>query len=241
MDEDKDLIITPIISDDDPNIMTNGVFIWSISGPEIHTKRGSVLDIILKTPGDYNVLFEARDGGGNLQSISFNVHVNDTTPPTVRAGDDRTVIRGEFVGLSGNDTIDNDPLFPGGASFIWEVEELGIRFEGAYGTIKVDELGEYTVRLTVGDMSGNIGSDEFNLMVTTDGVEPVVIRSGPPDGSRGVSPDQEIFIEFSESMRTDLAMATVILKEKDTSSSLRRFISWSSDATVPLCGSPGST
>ncbi len=232
IDEDKDLRVNPIISDDDPDILTNGVFIWSISGPEIHTKMGSVLDIILGTPGDYFVKLEVIDSGENVQSVSFSVHVNDTTPPTVRAGGDRIVVRGEIVVLSGNDTIDNDLLFPGGSSFVWEVEELGIRFEGSYGTIKVDELGEYTVRLSVGDMGGNIGFDEFSLRVTTDGVGPVVIRSGPPDGSRGISPDQEILIEFSEPMRTDLAMTAVVLKEKDTSSSLRRFISWSSDATI---------
>jgi hypothetical protein len=230
VDEDTAFTIIPQISDDDPDILRRGSFLWVVTGPESFHLHEHVMNSSLETPGEYTVIFHVKDTGGNEQSVSFGIHVNDTTPPSVDAGQDLSVKKGSFVEVSGNGTQDNDPAFPLGSNFFWEVSGLLVQFSGYYGNFTADLLGEYTVRLTVVDGSGNIGYDEFTLLVTTDGIKPEILASSPQNGMVGFSPVGEIFIEFTEPMATDIAKYNIILREAG-GDPLRRVISWSSDAT----------
>ena len=231
VDEGETIFVDPEIIDDDPDIFLDGSFLWMISGPEERIFRDPVLETSLLKPGLYSVSFSVEDGGGNRQSVDFSIRVNDTTPPSVDAGEDRKVILGGELTFNASGTMDNDPAFPSGAVYTWRIEEIDLVLEGTEFSFKADKPGSFTVTLTVTDGSGNTGEDSFVLDVITDGSKPYPIRSQPEDGERGFSVDNEISIEFSERMDVSKALDSVLLLD-DSGGSLRRRISWDSTGTV---------
>jgi methionine-rich copper-binding protein CopC len=231
VDEGETILIEPQIFDDDPDIMIDGSFLWMITGPEKKIARDPVLETSLSIPGFYSASFDVVDGGGNKQTVEFTIQVNDTTPPWADAGNDLEVMLGQELIFSANGTTDNDPDFPTGAVYTWRIEEIDLILEGTEISFKADNLGSFTVTLTVTDASGNTGKDSFDLHVTTDGWKPRLNRSQPEDGGVGFPIDEEIYIEFTEVMYVSRALDSVLLVDEN-GKSLRRRISWDSTKTV---------
>ncbi len=104
---------------------------------------------------------------------------DDTLPPTLDAGGDRTALAGAPTALNGT-ASDDDPVFPVGASFFWTFLYNGtpVNLSGRDVSFTFWTLGTYTLTFTAVDRSGNRAATSINVTVLSpDTVAPVL---GPP-------------------------------------------------------------
>ena len=202
--EDQQIqLIHPGYEDNDPDLEVNGYSTWNISGPEDFDLRGWDQSIVIRTPGLYDCLLTVVDSGGNRDSISFKIIVEDLTSPIANAGPDLTAVVGQSVNLSTVYTTDNDPIFPDGANFTWSFSGSNMKLYGMNVTFKPLVPGSLDLTLTVLDRSGNEATDELNIEAVTDGDEPGVVGSVPGEGWMNVTPETDIVVEFDELMNAD--------------------------------------
>ncbi|MCD6383137.1 MAG: Ig-like domain-containing protein, partial [Thermoplasmata archaeon] len=128
---------------------------------------------------------------------TFGVLIKDITPPTVRIISPEEVRATHSFTLLANAT-DNDPAFPEGAIFQWEISELGLNHTGEVWTLTLPHAGLYTVRLRVVDRFKNSAEAQVLLRCLGDGTPPRVVSTTPAEGEKNVTPRTSITVEFSE-------------------------------------------
>ena len=119
--------------------------------------------------GEYSVELNVSDSVGNWNADTVMIKVEDTTPPTVKAGPDVTIE--QYVKILFLDYLEySDP--DGIALYRWD-----FKYDGTLHTLDYDPLlpelpyhtfeipGRYAVTLTVSDGQGNQASDIFNITV----------------------------------------------------------------------------
>ena len=113
--------------------------------------------------GAYSYSIRATDVSGNQNVTMGSFVVEDWTPPIADAGPDVTVKRGSFVGFNGSFSWDNVGI----ENYTWSFVDKGVTIylHGRNPTYGFERNGEYLVRLTVRDASGNQGSDEITVLV----------------------------------------------------------------------------
>jgi hypothetical protein len=115
--------------------------------------------------GDTTVTFTATDDSGNVTTDQTIVQIEDTTPPDVDAGSDQTVPEGTPVTLNGIATDICD------ASLDYEWREGAIVLGNSATLVHTFPVGIHTVTLEATDDSGNSGTDDVIVTVTSTGDE----------------------------------------------------------------------
>jgi hypothetical protein len=171
--------------DDDLAFVLNGTTDWSfryngslVTVPGAFASPAVTGNFTFWTPGTYNVTLSARDPTGHLGTdiVKVTVVSPDTTPPSVNAGTDRTVLAGQVASFSGSAT-DNDPNFPLGATCGWTFTYNGSShsFNGTSFNFTFWSLGTYDLMFFCLDFWGNLGQDTVTVTVDKpDKIAPVV-------------------------------------------------------------------
>jgi hypothetical protein len=96
----------------------------------------------------------------------------DTTPPTARAGSDRTVTVGESVSFDGGGSTDSVAI----DRYSWDFDD-GDTTTGKTAVHEFDAAGTYDVSLTVTDVAGHTDEATVEVAVETPGTTTVAPRS----------------------------------------------------------------
>jgi len=155
-------------------------FTWTITrGSDLNRTYTTQTDYLFYTPTSlwtHDVHLLVKDVWGNSAEASGEFTVIDDLPPVVYAGDDRVVDVGVAFDLNVLIIEENHLV----RSIEWLVDPGGLNtlLHGPGVTLNIDLVGNFTVNLTVADMSGNVGTDSLVVYVL-DRVSPVAI-AGPP-------------------------------------------------------------
>jgi PKD repeat protein len=155
------------VTDDDPEFSNSGSIRWvlSISGATLLDRNGWSFASLLAEPGRYNLTIVACDQAGNCANATGLLVVIDTTPPDVSAVGTFQVKAGAPARLGGENVTDNDPGFPNGASFSWQIDNGSgpLNLGGVYVVVLFEAPGVYRGTLTATDASGNVASGPFEV------------------------------------------------------------------------------
>ena len=135
--------------------------------------------INLSKPGDYEIIYQAKDSAGNIGTARRLVRVLDNTPPTIKLKNDSVIelaIGDKYVeyGATVKDNIDSN---------------LKYQIEGVEN-IRTDKPGVYSVRYSAQDNAKNsTNPDAIRQVVVKDKAGPSIQLNGPgsmevPQGSR---------------------------------------------------------
>ncbi len=131
--------------------------------------------------GNYSVDVVAEDDQGNTDSATTPETLTlDTTPPSVDAGENRTVTEGDSVNFSATVSDEN-----GIDSYEWAFG-TGDSATGQSPSYTYDTAGDYTVTVEVTDDAGNTASDSLTVSV-----EQADDGSGGSGGSTSDSSDSD--------------------------------------------------
>ena len=128
----------------------------------------SIVTLTPDVPGTYTVeLVVTDDGGATSSPATANVFTN--LPPVAAAGADRTVFLNDTVSLDG--TLSYDPDGDAITSYAWAVtapNASSFVLAGATSSFPADQLGTYTVELTVSD--GELTDSDVAYITVTQAV-----------------------------------------------------------------------
>jgi parallel beta-helix repeat protein len=190
-------ILAESASDNDPGFNVTGALWWVFTGPD-HSLNLTGPDVLWLAPtmGQYTATLYARDAAGNTGSDTLTIIVWDATPPLAHIADVGPVEIGTLVNLNASGTMDNDPFFPVGARFRWNVTgpRLQLELQGAETSFTPPWIGEYVVILVVTDAAGNEGSGQLNIL-SRDTVGPEFLSFSP--GPEELSNTTEVTIGFT--------------------------------------------
>jgi ABC-type transport system substrate-binding protein/PKD repeat protein len=152
---------------------------WKIDfGATNETFTTEVATYTFDAIGDYDVTLTVWDAAGLSDSLTVTVTVEDTTAPVAVADADQTTITvGGTVSFDASDSSD----LGGIASYAWDfgddTTETGVSTTHVYS-----EVGEYTVTLTVTDMSGNTATATVAITVEEEvvNVAPTAVAAATP-------------------------------------------------------------
>ncbi len=164
VDEDVLQTLDASAANDGPNPLNNGSFEWNLSGRLNALLPGPVVQYTWVDPGDYTVQLTITDLAGNIASTTFDVFVQDTTPPTAEAGADQTVDEGTAVSIDATASFDNDAI----QSYSWRQlagPAVGIDPAAATTGFTPTVPGTYVFEIVVTDASGLTGSDNITVGV----------------------------------------------------------------------------
>ena len=151
-----------------PNFTVEGEYTWTFmyDGAPV-TLTGPNPSFQFDIPGQYLVTLNVTDGTGSWATDTVNIGVRDTEDPVANAGPDVTVDQGSPVTLDGSASTDNHPDFPEMATFEWFfIDDKVVRLNGMVVEYTFQRPGQYIVRLTVTDPSGdNQATDTMNVTV----------------------------------------------------------------------------
>lgn len=134
---------------------------------------GEVVTHRFMAAGEYNISLTVVDSSWNMDEADFMLRVEstgtDTEYPTAAAGDDKLISAGTTVVLDGSNSTDNVGI----VNWTWSFYDIVSRV--LYG-----ETVEYTFmnannwegiwgNLVVRDDAGNVGMDDFNVIVNSTG------------------------------------------------------------------------
>jgi len=167
--EDEDIQFDAAEStDDDPDFLTTGTFVWTFYDYEGHTQEvGVTASHVFHTPGTYSVRLRAEDSFGNWGEDYLEVQVEDITDPVAVASVEPRVKIGEALALDASASTDNDPEFPDTGNFTWTID-LGDDEVVLYGEIieyTFRRSGTHSVQLEVKDAYGNSATDLIEVDV----------------------------------------------------------------------------
>ena len=129
--------------------------------------------------GTYMVTLTARDTGGNQHSDQVVIIVDDITAPEARPGENRNILPGQTVVLSGTASTDNVGIVNHTWNFIYDDSEVTLY--GGVVNFTFHSPGKYNVSLTVRDASGNSNTAFLFITVgevTLEDVAPPVAEAG---------------------------------------------------------------
>ena len=156
--------------DNDPLLLTTGTFSWTIyrvgqEGEPIATLDGPLETWTFDDIGSYLVVLDVTDQSGNSANGSLRLAVLDIDPPIVELGPDRLVGQGTAVVLGFEVLEDNDPNFTLNMKVTWSISGPGLELNltGPMPEFTPEEMGEYTVTVTVEDPSGNSAGDKIKV------------------------------------------------------------------------------
>jgi hypothetical protein len=170
----QEVLLLGIASEDnDQRFPNQGVFVWTITGPEGSTNYTGIRQVVtFAYPGDFQVALMVWDPSGNPSPApsTMIIHVIDTVAPVPDGGGGRTVGVGDLVNFDASGTTDNDPTILETGAFVWEFQDGAQRFrlEGLTQTHVFLLAGIYTVRLTVADAGDNRAAELFKVTVVDD-------------------------------------------------------------------------
>jgi parallel beta-helix repeat protein len=124
--------------------------------------------------GSYPVNLTVLDAGGNAGSDQMVVIVNDGPNPIARAGPDQTINQGEVATFNGTLSTGTLPIANYTWSFIYNLTTIVLK--GPVASYRFYTPGNYSVNLTVNDISGDFGTDQLWVSVL-DTISPVA-RAG---------------------------------------------------------------
>lgn len=134
-------------------------YVWTVDGKEFY---GELLELTFNEIGEYIIRLSVTDPSGNSDTDSIAITVEDTTPPTAVAGDNRTIGIDEQIIFNGRRSTDNGVM----ENYVWIIE--GKEYYGEIITHSFDEPGTYDVHLTVTDSADNSDSDTMTVIVKDD-------------------------------------------------------------------------
>jgi len=136
-----------ILSTFEINNMTEGNYIWNTA---------------LFSDGEWTINLTVTDNYYNIQYDHVSTIVDNTNPIAV-AGNDSKIFRGDLFHFNGSLSSDNYLI----DKFVWNFTYGGTNtfLYGSTTDFIFNVLGLYTVTLTVYDMHGNYGIDQFYLQV----------------------------------------------------------------------------
>ncbi len=149
--------------------------------------------------GKYIIRVTAVDFGGNVNSTTVTVVV-DNTAPVADAGPDAAIEAGDTYLFNGNGSSDRNGI----ASYMWSFhyDLTSKSLPGVMANYTFGYANDFTVTLTVTDNAGNVGTDRMVLSVTEVERWAKVLSTTPRAGALEVLPDTTITFTFSEAMDT---------------------------------------
>jgi PKD repeat protein len=203
--------------------ITNFTWMFTYDGSPVGV-YGATPSFTFITPGVYDVVLTVMDAGGNSNSDTVTITVEDNEAPVADAGaDDLNNNEGTTVNFDGTASTDNVGI----VSYMWEFDYDGntIVLEGDTPSFTFNKVGTYEVTLTVEDAAGNSGTDTMTVGID-DSTPPEVVATSPADGAGGVSIETEIVITFSEAMDTGATEGAITV----SGATIKEF-EWNSDDT----------
>ena len=156
-----------------------GIVNWTWHIPEeigSGTVYGPIMEITIDEPGTYSIVLVVMDAMTNEGTDMVTITVRDITPPVADAGEDKVIDQHEKILFDGPGTSDNVGI----TGWEWELYYEGTihRYSDPSFEFTFDEVGEYTVHLTVTDAAGNSANDQVSVTVTD--ITPPEAFIGPP-------------------------------------------------------------
>ena len=183
---------------DDPDWLN---FTWRINMGDMEINRfGENISLSLEIPGIWECNLTVTDGAGNPSWVDLNITVEDIRAPLVDFNLIPEIKEDSGVNLTGLLTVDDDPRYPIGFTFLWTygVSHSKGEFEdtknGSSVSLIFPHPGEGWVNLTVIDRGGNEGY--LNRSVTILDATPPVARLNLPVE---IEEDKEIILDASPS------------------------------------------
>jgi len=128
--------------------------VWGWSGDE------SIMDVTLPEPGQcYIQLKVLEEGCGIWGMVEDYIWVIDTTPPEIVCNENITILKEGNVTLDASESTDNECI----SNYTWEVENR--IYGGSVNTIIFDDVGIFTVNLTLTDNRNNNNTTSFIVNV----------------------------------------------------------------------------
>jgi PKD repeat protein len=182
VDLGQPLSLSAYAYDDSLDFCSAGNYTWTFDDPFAGqvAAYGPSPTVTLPHPGVIPANLTVTDGTGNAAVVAFTVTVTDRTAPVIVAGPDQTVLVGDLVTFGATGT-DDDPRFPGFASFDWLFDDQGtpVNLIGQTVTYTFNTRGVYNVSLLVMDASGNSATDALQVTVNIPDAEPPAVDAGP--------------------------------------------------------------
>jgi len=138
-----------------------------------------VTGIVSGTPtifqcGAWSVIITATNAVGGSQTQSYTLNIADITPPVANAGVDQNKAQHQTVTFDGTGSTDN----VGVVNYTWTwTDGVAKTAYGVHGTSVFNNIGVFTVTLTVRDAVGLTGVD--TMLVTVTDADAPVANAGP--------------------------------------------------------------
>lgn len=137
---------------------------WSIEdGEDVVTIEDVIGSHTFERAGIYIVTLLVTDAMGNEGSGALNVTVLDAEPPKAVPGPDTSVDQFKPMELDGSASQDNVGI----VNFTWTVElgDVELVLYGRMANVTFNEVGNYSITLTVKDAVGLVSSGVLNVLV----------------------------------------------------------------------------
>ncbi|RLF68748.1 MAG: hypothetical protein DRN57_03080 [Thermoplasmata archaeon] len=200
-------------TDNDPTLFSSlkASVLWTFTGPDGFRETSDRYEPLVSfpDPGLYYVMLSITDMGGNDASAEIAVTVLDITPPDVD-------IVGEIFFDPGARAVFNasviDNVREGDVTYLWVLSYLDGDMEDVVGTNATFEYvlvssGNYTLRLTVTDASGNSRNESVNLFVRS----PLMVTDLPTGSGEGKFMDPLVIFGISVAVIILTLFGVVIL------------------------------
>jgi parallel beta-helix repeat protein len=145
-----------------------------------HTLTGPTHQLTFFAPATFTIRLTLKDAAGNNATTYLDIVVRDVNAPEFKPGWGSLTFRtpDRTIALNSSHWHDDDPRFPEGANFTWQMIGEG-ETHVSYGhnmsfllTFKYGASNTYLVNFTAVDPSGNSGSLKIELTVIWEPVDP---------------------------------------------------------------------
>jgi ABC-type transport system substrate-binding protein/PKD repeat protein len=187
------------------NSGTIASYVWGFfDGVDDVGETGMTITHDFLLPGEYSIRLTVTDEAGNEGvDDTLVVTVLDTENPVADAGADATIDAGTLHTFDGSGSTDNTEVI---ASYTWTFDDDGPQvLDGVSPSYTFDNVGVFTVTLTVEDEAANSATDTVVITVLTASAnEPPVADAGP---DQTVTVGDEVTFDGSGSSDSDGTIA----------------------------------